>query len=465
MKEQEKNDSYIHPTVLRVLRITGLVLVLLMVFLTAKVAITFCLGLFAGGSHVVRLPGIGDPIISLEAQESKKREIAPGELAEVARAEIAVAGDMMLHMPIVRTAWTGDGYDFTDVYEYITPYVAGADYASATLETTLAGMDKGFSGAPYFNSPDELLPFIRGAGFDLLLTATEHAYDMGVDGLLRTLSTVRGAELLPLGTVESAELPRYHIQTVNGIHIGMASYTAAVTADDGSVSVNGLTADSVAAGYLNVFDPDRLSRFYTEMEGVLAALEAGGAEVTVLYLHWGDEYNTSISDTQRSMAQALCDLGVDVIIGSHPHVVQPLDLLTSSADPEHTTLVVYSAGTLLSNLRSDTTDVISGHTEDGILLRFTLSKYNDDSVKVSAVGLLPTWTAVYGTGEERDFRILPLDGAVSDWSAAYGLNDQQFSNARGSYNRTMAIVTSGLNKITHYLSEQNAVLNPELGVG
>ena len=116
MNERENNNFEIHPTVLKVLRALGLAAVLLAVYLSASVAITFCLGLFAGGNHVVKLPGIGDPIVSLEARQEKKRALDPSELVEVARADFAVAGDVMLHMPIVRTAWTGDGYDFHNVF-------------------------------------------------------------------------------------------------------------------------------------------------------------------------------------------------------------------------------------------------------------------------------------------------------------------------------------------------------------
>ena len=159
------------------------------------------------------------------------------------------------------------------------------------------------------------------------------------------------------------------------------------------------------------------------------------------------------------------DLGVDVIVGSHPHVVQPVDLLTSTLDPNQTTLVIYSAGTLLSNLRADNTDVISGHTEDGLLCRFTLSRYNDNSVHVSSLSLMPTWTAVYGGSENPDFCILPLDSSVPDWALTYDLNDAQLSAAKSSYNRTMAIVTSGYNGVNHELSQRTASLDPTLGVG
>ena len=194
-------------------------------------------------------------------------------------------------------------------------------------------------------------------------------------------------------------------------------------------------------------------------------MRSAGAESTGVYLHWGDEYSTHVSDTQRAMAQKLCDLGVDVIVGSHPHVVQPIDLLTASNDPAHKTQEIYSTGTLLSNLRSDKADIPTGHSEDGMVVRFTLAKYNDDSVRIVSVGLLPTWVVVHGEGEERDFCILPLDSQIPDWQTAYGLSPNQLSGAKASYNRTMALVTEGLNKVTDYFSARSAGLDPSVGVG
>ena len=453
MNQQTENHFEIHPTVQRILRITGLALVCLAVYLSASVAITFSLGLFAG-THVVKLPGIGDPIVSLEMRQEKHR-IAPGDIAEVARAEFTVTGDLMFHMPIVQQGWTGDGYDFHDIFQYVTPYLTGADLAAAPLETTFAGFDRGYSGTPWFNSPDEIAPTLKKAGLDILLTATEHAYDTDVSGLLRTLDVIRDAGLTPLGTVDGVDSPRWTVQTVGDLKIGMAAFTQATVGDDGSVSVGTLTADSAAAVFLSAFDPEHLSRFYMEVEGMLSSMESAGAEATVLFLHWGDDYTTVPSSQQRTIAQGLCDLGVDVIVGSHPHVVQPVDLLYSTMDPTHSTFVIYSAGTLLSNLRPDTTDVVSGHTEDGLLASFTISRYNDDSVRVSDVSLLPVWTAVYGSDENKTFCVLPLDTDQSDWALAYDLNDSQLSGAKSSYNRTMAIVTSGLNKVTHELTPQS----------
>ena len=300
----------------------------------------------------------------------------------------------------------------------------------------------------------------------MLLTGNDHCYDYGTSGLKRTLSVLKGYSLATLGTLESKEESRYVIMSVGGVNVGMLSYTAADIDDSGSsVKLNDLSTDSAAAGLINAFDYDTLSQFYTELEGQIATMRISGADAIVVYIHWGDEYSLSVNDKQRAIAQKLCDLGVDVIVGSNPHVVQPIDLLTSSVNAAHKTVCLYSAGSFLSNLRIDTTPLSTSHCEDSAVLNFTLTKYSDGTVRISAVSLMPTWVMVDGTGPTRDFYVLPLDQSVADWKSAYSLTDQQFSDAKSSYNRTMEIVTSGLNKVAAYLADENAGLDPSLGVG
>jgi len=464
---EDRNDFYIHPTILRILRLIAAALILLVLYLSAKVAITFCLGLFAGGNHVVQLPWQESPIVSLENSDKPQNPyIDPSQLAEVARTDLTVAGDIMLHLPIVRTSQTADGFDFDPIFSYITPYLSSSGFTVANLETTLSGTDgKEFTGFPDFNSPDAIALTAKTAGLDMLLTGNNHCYDYGTEGLKRTLTVLQNHEVATLGTSPSRDQSRHTIRNVGGINIGMVCYTFAEIDDNGNATLNGKTTDASGAGLINVFDYDRLSQFYTEIEGEILAMESSGADITVLYIHWGEEYSTVVSDTQKEIAQKLCDLGIDVIIGTHPHVVQPLDLLTSSEDPLHRTICLYSAGTLLSNLRADTIGMPTSHCEDGVVLHVTFGKYNDGSVRVTGINLLPTWVVVQGSGDDRDFFILPLDSSVSDWASAYDLDADQLSNAKASYNRTMELLTPGLNKITNYLVEQNAGLNPDLGVG
>ena len=468
MREKDQNEFEITRGMYVTVRFLAFALCLLMLFFVGRAAINFCLGLFADGVHLVYFPGQGSPIVSVENQADTPKPIYidPSQLVEIARADLTVAGDLMLHLPIVRTSKTADGYDFDDIFKFVQPHISAADYAVANLETTLSGTDdKEYTGFPNFNSPDQVALSAKNTGFDMLLTGNNHCYDYGTAGLDRTLSILNSYQLDSLGTVDSNLAMRHVVRTIGGIKVGMACYTFADIDDNGKVTVNGMTTDSAAAGLINAFDYDRLSQFYTEVEGEITAMRANGAESIILYIHWGDEFATTANDNQKAIAQKLCDLGVDVIAGSHPHVIQPIDLLTSSVDPAHRTVCLYSMGNFLSNQRADNIGLTSGHSEDGILFNFTLTKYNDGSVRISEVHLLPTWILVQGSAENRDFYILPLDQTVTDWKSAYGLSDDELSAAKNSYNRTMALVTQGLNKIVTYLSEQNSVLDPTLGVG
>lgn len=476
MEENEKKKKFDfkkitdpQPEVRLLLRTIGAALALLLIWFMGSAAITFCLGLFADGNYVVIRHGKESPILELHEipDETKPVYVDPGEAVEIARAEIAVAGDLMLHMPIVRTSQTDNGYNFEDIFTYIKSYISAADFAAINLETTLSGTDsKEYTGYPNFNSPDAIASDAKKAGFDLLLTGNNHCYDYGTAGLKRTLSVLKGQSLPTLGTLESKDQSRHVIQNIGGVKVGMINYTFAESnADHTVLKLNDHATDSDASGLICAFDYSKLSLFYTEMESEIAAMRASGADSIILYLHWGDEYSPSVSDRQRSIAQKMCDLGVDVIVGSHPHVVQPIDLLTSSVDPAHKMLCMYSLGNFLSNQRADTISMDSGLCEDGVLVNFTLAKYSDGSVRIMSVSTLPTWVVVRGTGEDRDFHILPLDEQVSDWATAFDLDKTQLTDAQKSLNRTIATVTPGLNKVSAYIAERNSFLDPSLGVG
>ena len=164
-----------------------------------------------------------------------------------------------------------------------------------------------------------------------MLTGNEHCNDYGTYGLKRTLDILKNRGLDTLGTTSTDKEDKFLIRDLNGIQVGMLCYTQADT-DSGrdTPTINKTTLDSNGAGLLNCFDDSRLDDFYSEMEQHIAAMKEAGAEAIVLYIHWGKEYTTSRNDTQAAMAQKLCDLGVDVIVGDHTHTVQPIELLTAT---------------------------------------------------------------------------------------------------------------------------------------
>ena len=385
----------------------------------------------------------------------------------VSTATILSTGDLLMHGGLINAANQGDGtYDFGYIFPYITEYVTAADYAVANLETTLAGTAKPYQGNPMFNCPDELVDAAKNAGFDMLLTASNHSYDSQQPGFERTIRTIREKGLANLGTMLSAEEPKYVVQDINGIKIGMIAYTYEDSLGPGNPPA--LNYNPMQAGgydLINCFrhsDPDSL---YNHLGPQMELMKADGAEAIVVYLHWGQEYKLEANASQKEIAQHLCDMGVDVIIGGHPHVVEPVELLESATDPSHRTVCLYSMGNAVSNQRQGLLkSITTAHTEDGVLFSVTFSKYSDGTVYLEDVELIPIWvravdangnTVVRSSATIRRYEMLPLDENRRDqWAEQFGIDDSTLIQCQDSWQRTMDIVGQGLSQSREYLKAE-----------
>lgn len=440
------------------------ILVVLMILMIAATALVIwmCIDLVNKTPSVsipestVQLPGSGTTP-SQAPTETQVPTTAPAPEPEtvVATASIATMGDLLMHKPIIDTCATDDGYNFDSIFQYLKDYTSAYDYAAANLETTLGGPDYPIQGNPHFNCPDSIVDSVINAGYDMLLTANNHCGDTTASGILRTLEQVRGKGLKTLGTMLNDEEKKYEVVDVNGIKIGMLCYTYATgVTSDGRPQLNGNAALS-QAGIVNYFVENNLEKFYSEVEQYLADMKADGAEATMVFLHWGVEYQLKENNTQRTMAQKLCDMGVDVIVGGHPHVVEPMDLLQSSVDPDHKTVIIYSLGNAVSNQRLGNISYVStAHTEDGALFSVTFEKYSDGKVYLVGTDVLPTWVNMHSNNGSREYNILPLDISKEDqWTQMFNLTDYNFSSAQASYKRTMDIVGEGLKECQDYLAQ------------
>ena len=187
-------------------------------------------------------------------------------------------------------------------------------------------------------------------------------------------------------------------------------------------------------------------------------MKADGAEATMIFLHWGQEYQLKENTAQQNMAQKLCDMGFDVIVGGHPHVVQPMALLESTENPGHKTYCIYSLGNAVSNQRTGVSSQFpAGYTEDGVLFTVTFEKYSDGKVYVAGVNAIPTWVNMHSNNGSREYNILPLDKEKeSEWESAFRLTSAQFSAAQKSYDRTMGIIGEGLAACQNDLEQAKA---------
>lgn len=269
-------------------------------------------------------------------------------------ATIVFAGDAMQHQSQLDAACRADGtYNYSETFADISPWVKKADYAVVNLETTLA--DKGFTGYPCFCSPRQYATALRDAGFDLFLTANNHTLDRRDAGLRRTLSVLDSLKVDHIGTYAS---PSYRAQTlplikdIKGFKVAFLNYTYGTNGitEQGNVVVDRLDKKKIAAD--------------------IAAARKSGAELVIVMPHWGDEYHLEHNAAQKDMAKFMQKAGADIIIGGHPHVVQPMQMHRDSLG--HFRPVIYSLGNFVSGMR--TTDTRGGAMVQLKLHRDSLGK-------------------------------------------------------------------------------------------
>lgn len=382
---------------------------------------------------------------------SSKTESVVSESPKETFATVLSTGDIMVHSTQLDGAKvsTGDGYDFSAFFKETAPYFKKADLSVANLEVTFGGTESGaFSGYPAFNTPDSLADVIKNSGLNFLVTANNHSYDTGFFGLTRTAQILKQKGIDFVGTKETETDKTYAIKEINDIKIGIANYTYSTTSD-GRKSLNGNVLKAEAGPLVNTFDYNNIESFYTEAESTISEMKQNGADFIVFYMHWGNEYQLKENTHQKSIAQKLSNLGVDIIIGSHPHVIQPVELIHSE-DSENTTVCVYSTGNAVSNQRQELMDSCpSGHTEDGMLFSFTLRKLGDD-VTLDKVDIIPTWVNKYRGGSGHQYTIYPLETA-DDGSTKYSLDTTAAAKAKKSYERTKAIIAEGLTEVQKHI--------------
>lgn len=380
----------------------------------------------------------------------------------VATASLGVVGDILIHDTVYNSAKAAGGgsYDFTEQYELVAPYLEKYDLAVANLEVTLGGenpvVGKYPSAYPCFNCPDSIIDALKGAGVDMLLTANNHSYDTRGAGMIRTVQVVREKGLEYLGTRDKTDESFYKVKDVNGIKLGMACFTYSTVNSSGIKALNGITMARDDGPLVSSFAYTDLEGFYREAETAIKEMEASGAEFLVFYLHWGNEYQYVPNSYQTKMAKKLCEMGVDVIVGGHPHVIQPFETITAENGNE--TLCIYSTGNAISNQRKFLmdSDNFSGHTEDGMIFGVTFERWSDGSVRIGGVDIQPLWVIRESRGGRLVFQIIPLDLTVADWKA-FHLTDSTVKEAKASYNRTMKLVGTGLNAAREKLGQAPVV--------
>ncbi len=330
-------------------------------------------------------------------------------------ASILTGGDIIMHDPLLTSNHyrKDDGsYDYNNIFKYIKGHYEDADLTILNLESTIS--DGNYKGYPRFRAPAAIATALSQNGTDICQLANNHIYDNYDAGFNMTINAVESNGMKYMGVRKFGSEKTYMIQEVNGIKIGFFNYVFDTGAKEGKdISINSIPVNNATAPLINTFNYGNTQKLYNEIQTGLQEMEEAGVEYTIAYIHWGVEYETTENSRQQKIAQELCELGIDALIGGHPHVIQPVDLLTNTAG-DHQMLCVYSLGNHLSNQYRErmVTTKPTGHTEDGLLVKLVLKKSDDGTVSLVKADFIPTW--VYRTPNEPDegnpeFYIMPLD--------------------------------------------------------
>lgn len=273
---------------------------------------------------------------SQSKEKADDKSEKPKENKNLEKKEITITcwGDYMNHITQIRQA-KATNYDFTDSFAVIKDIVGKSDLSVVNLETTIAKDESDMSGYPEFATHENVIKAFKETGFDVVSTANNHAYDRRLKGIDRTIEIIEKYGLKRTGTFKENESTNPLIVDVKGIKVGFFSY---------SQMLNGyekLMLNSGRDTAVNLIDMDKIKKD-------VDYLKKNHADVIMCYMHWGEEYSDYPNSYQKNTFKKLSDMGVDLVIGSHPHTIQKSEVIENNGKKSY---CVYSLGNLVSDQR------------------------------------------------------------------------------------------------------------------
>ena len=336
-------------------------------------------------------------------------------------------GDTLCHSQNFKDAYdssTGN-YDFSPMFKNITKYFDNATIAVGNLETTLAGADRGYSGYPCFNSPEELARDLKEMGIDILTTANNHCLDTGYTGLVSTLDTLDKYGVLHTGTSRSIEEQNTILyQDLNGIKTAFLCYT---------YGTNGIPVPSGREYSVNLIDK-------TFIKEQLDKAKEEGAELICVSMHWGAEYRLKPTAEQEDLAEFLIKNGADIILGNHAHVPEPMEMKEVTLDDGTTRegFVIYSMGNFFSAQTQN-------YTRDTLILNVEVRKDGETGkISIDKATYTPVYVYDNGASAKDRYELLDIEKIISD-----------YESGNSNYSTSMYnLMKSELNKITEIVGPE-----------
>ncbi|MHB8578805.1 MAG: CapA family protein [Ignavibacteriaceae bacterium] len=340
---------------------------------------------------------------------------------------ISAVGDLMCHnIESDYAKVSDDSFNFDPFYDSVKKFIKTPDFAFGNLETVTAGSAEGFSGYPMFNSPDEFISAMKFAGFKLISTANNHAFDRGEKGVLRTIQELDKNRLCYNGTfVSLKDRDSIRIFNIKGIKVAFLAYT---------YGINGNKIPSGKSYLINIIDTNLIRQD-------IAKARLNGADVVLLHFHFGVEYRRIPTDYQRKIVAASIRCGADIIIGGHPHVIEPVNYFKTTDPNMDTGFVAYSLGNFISNQRWRYSDA-------GVILTLYITKnFSTNLIHISNVDFLPIWVFKGKTSHGDQYLILPSQIAFGNNIPKY-LTGTDLMKMRQAFQDTKSILSLYTKKIS-----------------
>lgn len=303
-------------------------------------------------------------------------------------------GDNIMHEQLIKEAKKDNTYDFTPYYSEVRQYIEKADLAFVNQETILGGKDKGYTGYPLFNTPDEMAKCLSDIGFDIVNGGTNHAIDQGESGITHSLSVFKQYDNLTYIGLRQEDIP---VVEKNGIRIAFLSYNQFINFEEETDS-------------LRQFNEDFIKQDVENAKEI--------SDVIIASCHYGIENSTKLGDKQQRYSQLLADLGVDVILGTHSHTLQPVKWIEGKEGNK--TLVAYSLGNFISGMLDEECQL-------GGMLSFDIVEENN-SFSIENATLTPLMNhyktkSIANIWESRyDFKVYRLKDYTDALASEHGLN-------------------------------------------
>ena len=357
------------------------------------------------------------PSVLFAPENDSKKENPSSEPAsstpEPTTIHMAAIGDVMCHLTNVKNAYnsTSKDYDFSNVFKNIKNYTQNADITVGNLETTFAGASRGYTGYPTFNTPEVLGKNLKDIGVDVVSTANNHCMDKGYSGLESTLNFLDKYELAHTGTARSSEEQNtILVKDVNGIKIAFLSFT---------YGTNGITIPKDKPYSVNLIDKELIKQQIT-------LAKAQKVDLICVNMHWGVEYQLKQNSTQKELADFLFENGVDIILGSHPHVLEPMEKRTITLEDGTTKdgFVIYSLGNFVSGQ-------IYANTKSTVILNIQITKENDGKITIDNITYTPVYLYDKGSSAKSRTRytLMDIEKSIADYE-----NGEDNSISKSLYN-------------------------------